>query len=193
LRRDQHPEAVAAAAAAAAARCRFSVLAVNISRLHPKLRTIARNIPRAAAAIGFRARVTSGYRDPKKQAQLYNEYINGRSPYPVAPPGSSMHERGLAIDVVADDPDSLVLLLTRAGLSWAGPSDPVHFVLGGAPTASYAQKSAYGAWREGPGSSIPSFLGYLPIIGSLARTAADPQEELKFRGNQLLDVILGFL
>lgn len=178
---------------AEAARCRFSVLAVNISRLHPKLRTIARNIPRAAAAIGFRARVTSGYRDPRKQAQLYYEYINGRSPYPVAPPGTSLHERGLAIDVVADDPDSLVTLLTRAGLSWAGPGDPVHFQLGGRPTASYAQKSAYEAWREGPGSSIPDILGYLPLIGSLARTAADPQKELGFRGSQLLDVILGFL
>lgn len=168
-------------------------MAVNITRLHPKLRTIARNIPRAAAAIGFRARVTSGYRDPRKQAQLYNEYINGRSPYPVAPPGSSLHERGLAIDVVADDPDSLVTLLTRAGLSWAGPGDPVHFYLSGSPTASYAQKGAFQSWREGPGASIPSILGYLPLIGGLSRTAADPEKEVNFRGSQLLDVILGFL
>lgn len=166
---------------------------VNIAGLHPSLRTIARNIPRAAAAIGFRARVTSGYRDPRKQAWLYNEYLAGRTPYVVAPPGSSLHERGLAIDVVSTDTDSLVTLLTNAGLRWAGPSDPVHFSAFGAPTRSYAQKGARQSWAEGPGSSIPSWATYLPIVGTFLSTAKDPVGEAKYQGSKLIDVILGFL
>lgn len=163
-------------------------------RLHPRLRTIARNIPRAAAAIGFNARVTSGYRSYAKQLALYNAYLRGENPYPASPPGQSSHERGLALDVVSDNEDSLVRLLTNAGLSWYGPSDPVHFSIKMAPGASQAQKkTAAQSWREGPGSAIPSFLGSLPVVGTAFRLAKDPVKEAKSQGSKLLDVILGFL
>jgi hypothetical protein len=33
----------------------------------------------------------------------------------------------MAIDCISTNTDSLVALLTQAGLFWAGPSDPVHF------------------------------------------------------------------
>ena len=99
----------------------------SVAGLHPRLATIARNLPRVARAYGFNARVTSGYRSPKKQAWLYDRYLRGLQPYPVAPPGHSEHEKGLAIDVVTTDLSKLVSLLTQVGLFWAGPSDPVHF------------------------------------------------------------------
>lgn len=165
----------------------------NLSRLHPTLRNIARNIPRAAAASGFRARVTSGYRDPRKQAWLYNEYLQGRTHYPVAPPGTSAHEKGLAIDVVSTDTDSLVGLLASVGLRWAGPSDPVHFTAIGLPRGSQGQKSATREWAEGPGSSIPRWATYLPIVGTALSTLRDPAGEAKYQGSKLIDVILGFL
>jgi len=97
--------------------------------LHPTLRAISRNLPSVARGLGFSARITSGYRSTKKQAQLYQRYLQGLQPYPVAPPGTSDHERGLALDVVSTDPDQLVSLLTSVGLFWAGPADPVHFSL----------------------------------------------------------------
>lgn len=95
--------------------------------LDPKLATIARNLPRVAKSLGFSAKVTSGYRSKKKQTELYINYQNGYSPYPAARPGTSDHEIGMAIDVVTNNQDELVSLLTQAGLYWAGPSDPIHF------------------------------------------------------------------
>lgn len=97
--------------------------------LNPTLRTIVRNLPSVAKSLGFSARVTSAYRSSKKQAQLYQRYLQGLQPYPVAPPGTSDHEKGLAIDVVSTNPPELVRLLTSVGLFWAGESDPVHFSL----------------------------------------------------------------
>ena len=97
--------------------------------LHPSLAAIRRNLPGVARSLGFSARVTSGYRSPKKQAALYSRWLRGLQPYPVAPPGTSDHERGLAIDVVSTNTPALVALLTSAGLFWAGEADPVHFSL----------------------------------------------------------------
>lgn len=108
--------------------------------LHPTLARIKRNLPGVARELGFSARVTSAYRSRSKQAWLYNRWLQGLQEYPVAPPGTSDHERGLALDVVSTNPDELVRLLTEVGLFWAGPSDPVHFSMVGPEIASYAQK-----------------------------------------------------
>src|SRR5688572_21404137 len=49
---------------------------------------------RAEQLLGRPVPITSGYRSPEAQAQLYANRAS--NPYPVAAPGSSMHERGLA-------------------------------------------------------------------------------------------------
>lgn len=108
--------------------------------LNPTLATIKRNLPGVARSLGFSARVTSAYRSRSKQAWLYNRWLQGLQEYPVAPPGTSDHERGLALDVVSTNPDELVRLLTEVGLFWAGPSDPVHFSMVAPQIASYEQK-----------------------------------------------------
>lgn len=108
--------------------------------LHPYLATIRRNLPRVARTMGFQARVTSAYRSPAKQAWLYKRWLAGLQPYPVAPPGTSDHERGLALDVVSTNPAQLVSLLRSAGLSWQGPGDPVHFYLSSLKSQAVAKK-----------------------------------------------------
>lgn len=108
--------------------------------LNPKLAAIKRNLPAVAKSQGFQARVTSGYRSKAAQTKLYNRYLQGLQPYPVAKPGTSDHEKGKAIDVVSTDTPKLVALLTSAGLSWAGPTDPVHFSMVGPPSAKKAKK-----------------------------------------------------
>jgi len=126
--------------------------------LHPYLATIRRNLPRVAQSMGFQARVTSAYRSTKKQAELYRRYQAGLQPYPVAPPGTSMHEKGLALDVVSTDTNKLVSLLTSAGLSWAGQADPVHFQLSGLKSQAKPKKQEstlgkildYTSWIPGP-------------------------------------------
>lgn len=50
------------------------------------------------AAPSVRYRITSGRRTRAEQASLYRQ--SARSPYPVAPPGKSRHESGLAVDIV---------------------------------------------------------------------------------------------
>lgn len=109
--------------------------------LHPTLAKIRRNLPAVARSLGFQARVTSGYRSSKKQAWLYDRWQRGLQAYPVARPGTSDHEKGLALDVVSTDTNKLVSLLTAAGLSWLGPADPVHFSLTGLKTQTSAKKA----------------------------------------------------
>ena len=77
---------------------------------------------------GRSVEVTSAVRDSAKQAQLYQDYIAGKSAFPAAPPGTSKHERGLAVDVsraVADELDRMGLL-KKYGLSRPVANDPVH-------------------------------------------------------------------
>ncbi len=85
--------------------------------------------PYAAALVGhFRGafRITSVRRSRSQQIALWRNRAN--NPYPVAPPGRSLHEHGLAWDMVGD-PE----LLEQAGRiwnSWGGhwsPADSIHF------------------------------------------------------------------
>jgi len=135
--------------------------------LNPGLARIARNLPRVAASQGFRARVTSGYRSRASQARLYARYQAGLQPYPVAPPGTSDHEKGIALDVVTTDVQKLVALLASVGLNWYGPGDPVHFTLAAVKSQAKAKKSitkkvlGVTSWVPGPVGVVSSVLDFL--------------------------------
>jgi hypothetical protein len=79
---------------------------------------------------GFQVRITSGWRSRATQTKLYNDYIRGASTYPVAKPGTSKHEKGLALDILSTNTTALVKLLTSVGLVWGGIKDPIHFQIG---------------------------------------------------------------
>lgn len=70
--------------------------------------------------------ITSVRRSRTEQLKLWNNRAN--NPYPVAPPGYSKHEYGLAWDMVGSEER-----LEQAGKiwnSWGGhwsPSDKIHF------------------------------------------------------------------
>lgn len=101
----------------------------NLTNIHPTLKAIVRNLPRVAARQGFQVRITSGYRSYASQAKLYKNYLAGNSIYPVAPPGTSDHEKGMALDILSTNTNLLVSDLAQAKLYWAGPMDPIHFSL----------------------------------------------------------------
>ena len=83
-------------------------------------------LARAEQLLGHPVPITSGYRSSETQAALYAN--RAANPYPVAAPGSSMHERGLAIDVPADFVARLLQIASRAGLCQPFPDDdPIHF------------------------------------------------------------------
>ena len=81
--------------------------------------------------------VTSAFRSPAKQAELYQKWLTGQSPIPAAPPCRSLHNYGLAFDLarLGVDPMSDPLLKwlgsvwVQVGGSHGGERDPVHFAV----------------------------------------------------------------
>ena len=74
--------------------------------------------------------VVSGFRSTARQAELYAGRAS--NPYPVAPPGSSKHEQGLAVDVPLALAPALAGISASTGLCQPYPrTDPVHFELCG--------------------------------------------------------------
>ena len=81
-------------------------------------------------ARGISTVVTSTFRTVREQTFLYNMFLRGQSSFPVAPPGRSRHQFGLAVDLVAVPPSGLpvvVEVMRSVGFQWAGASDTVHF------------------------------------------------------------------
>ena len=83
-------------------------------------------LARAEQLLGQPVPITSGYRSPERQRALW---LNRASnPYPVAAPGTSMHERGLAIDVPPSFVARLASVAAQVGLCHPYPkADPIHF------------------------------------------------------------------
>lgn len=102
----------------------------SLQNLQPWLRPYAKSLLSLAPQAGAtRVRVTSTRRSRAQQVQLYNSFVAGRTSYPVAPPGQSMHELGLAWDMVTEPYSALATLgawWIQAGGSWHA-SDPIHF------------------------------------------------------------------
>ena len=129
-----------------------------------------------AANYGFQVRITSGYRTYAQQAKLYRDYINGVSHYPANKPGSSSHEKGLALDILSTNNSLLVTLLTNIGLVWAGPNDPIHFqigpkmAVGGSRTQKVvkpkAKESTLGKILDWT-SWIPGPIGWASMVGDI--------------------------
>lgn len=93
--------------------------------LAPALRAA---LDRAARLLGRPVPITSGFRSAAEQAALFAR--RALLPYPVAPPGRSMHERGLAVDVPTAFLPTLLPVAQSAGLCRPYPrTDPVHFEL----------------------------------------------------------------
>lgn len=85
-------------------------------------------IAKATALLGQPVPVVSGWRSPAQQVALW--MARGSNPFPVAPPGTSAHEQGLAIDVPLSFVPTLLSVAGPAGLCQPLPeSDPIHFVL----------------------------------------------------------------
>ena len=101
--------------------------------LHPAVKRGLEELQKVARANGIAVTVTSTVRSRATQARLYRAYVEGRSRYPAAPPGTSKHERGLAFDI-AVRPEGALQPLGELWESWGGRwggrfADPIHFEL----------------------------------------------------------------
>ena len=107
----------------------------SLRELHPQLVPWARWIYALGKSYDPLLVVTSARRSSAKQARLYEKYRRGESAIPAAPPGTSLHEFGLAFDLarIGKDPlnDPLLNWLGQvweyAGGRHGGARDPVHF------------------------------------------------------------------
>jgi hypothetical protein len=83
-------------------------------------------LARAEDLLGRPVPIVSGFRSRAQQERLWAG--RATNPYPVAPPGTSAHERGMAIDVPASFAPVLAAVAAESGLCRPLPqSDPVHF------------------------------------------------------------------
>jgi LAS superfamily LD-carboxypeptidase LdcB len=108
----------------------------SLSGLHPLLVPWAQQLVRFGQELGLNPIVTSVRRSYASQRRLYDlrqrtlagTLRPGEKPqrYPVAKPGTSDHEFGLAWDMVSDDNARLGAIWRSWGGQWS-PSDSVHF------------------------------------------------------------------
>lgn len=111
----------------------------SLAGLRPEFREAVDYLLRVAQYNGLRVQITSTLRTRAQQTTLYERYlrcrgIGGRGAcLPAAPPGTSDHELGLAIDLVVDGDyrgarqRALGEFWETMGGRWAGEVDPVHF------------------------------------------------------------------
>lgn len=103
----------------------------NINNLNPEARKKLLGAFADLDRQGIPYRVNSAYRSPEEQKKLYANRKN--NPYPVAKPGTSRHEKGLAADlgIAPEHREAANAVLAKHGWSWAGPKDEVHYDFGG--------------------------------------------------------------
>ena len=158
-------------------------MAVDVADLDSRVRQALADVQAEAAQRGIHTTVLSAFRTPEDQRQLYANYIAGQArqplPYPergavplAAQPGHSLHEKGLAFDLEADNPGDQSALwdMGRAhGLDALGSSDPTHFQL--AKTMSDAVSTA-DSGDEGMRSLGRKYAAYLIDRGYTPEAAA---------------------
>ena len=85
------------------------------------------------AVTGKQIKINSAARDPADQERIYAESVAAGRPgvtasgMPIGKPGTSRHERGLAVDIQNYTDPQAVAAFNRQGLFQRVPSDPVHF------------------------------------------------------------------
>jgi peptidoglycan LD-endopeptidase CwlK len=103
----------------------------KLASSNPQLRPYFTALFQIATKMNPNAYVSSVKRGSAKQRELYRNYVAGRSRYPAAPPGTSKHELGRALDIGGMTPAQLSYLgaVWRSwGGTWGGDfRDPIHF------------------------------------------------------------------
>lgn len=109
-------------------------MAANLDLLDDSIRDAAKELVRQCGSAGLMPRVTSTLRSHSEQKRLYSRFLANSSGYPVAPPGTSAHEYGLAFDLVVSPMDAL-RDVADVWIDWGGgwnAADAIHFELAGA-------------------------------------------------------------
>ena len=97
---------------------------IDMRHLEPVFRARIDKLRADAAAAGIMTHITSGYRDNQNQAGAYARL---GAQHLAAPPGSSMHQFGRAVDLEADNPAQQAALAALADQPERGITAGMHF------------------------------------------------------------------
>src|SRR5436305_12975582 len=103
---------------------------VDLFDLQPEVRNALLTAQAELDKAGIDSTVTSAARTHDVQAQLYNAYLaRGKKGLPAAPPGSSKHETGHAVDfrIPAGQRDAANQILAKHRFPRSGQRDPRHY------------------------------------------------------------------
>jgi hypothetical protein len=128
------------------------------------------------ATTGNKIQLNSAKRDPEKQKELYDDWVaKGKKGMPVAPPGTSLHEKGLAVDIQNYNDPAAVAAMNRQGLQQKVAGDPVHFSFDGGgvlqgPESGYKPNMT----MHGTEAIIPMKNGAVPVSLNLKDVLNSP-------------------
>jgi hypothetical protein len=150
----------------------------KLNEIDSTLADLVRQLADAVSQYGGTIQVISGYRSYEKQAALYANRASNRNP--VARPGTSKHEQGLAVDLRISGvaTDTVGMLGESLGLKWGGrfsKPDPGHFELTDAATpesaddstSMSADDSAPGWYDDSAVTDEPSVSGGVWLVAGL--------------------------
>jgi hypothetical protein len=141
----------------------------------------------AAEVYGKPLTISSGLRSSAKQKELYEDYKAGRSRFPAAPPGSSKHESGMAVDIAEYKDPAAVAALRSQGLMQTVSGDPVHFEVSGPKTeAASGSSSASGSAVQ---SSAPTSTALSSTDDSMVRVMASIRDSINSKMQEMIDKV----
>jgi hypothetical protein len=134
---------------------------------------------------GNKLQINSAKRDPEDQVRLYQETVDAGRPgigptgMPVGRPGTSSHEKGLAVDIQNYSDPAAIRALNNQGLRQVVPKDPVHFQLS-AETGMIADgpDEGYQATLHGKEAVIPMQNNSGDFIKLFENMASDSKQML---------------
>ena len=141
----------------------------------------------ASEVYGKPLTITSGFRTSDKQKELYEAYKSGRSKFPAAPPGSSKHERGMAVDIGEYQDPAAVRALASQGLMQTVSGDPVHFEVPGPKTAAASGSSS--ASGTSVQSSSSTTTGMSSSDDTLIRVMIDMRNSINSKMQEMVDKV----
>ena len=100
---------------------------IALSGIDPRLRSLAETTVLYGQKLGVQVEVTSVRRNDAEQRKLYARYQAGKSAYPVAAPGTSAHQYGVAWDSVCPPAQQELWNAIRRAMGWTVPTnDQIH-------------------------------------------------------------------
>jgi len=162
----------------------------NAGGLNPDLQ---RRLMAAAEVYGKPLTINSGFRSPADQQRLWDESVKagrtgiGPNGMPVGKPGSSLHEKGMAVDIAEYKDPAAVAALRSQGLMQTVRGDPVHFEVPGSQTAAASGSSS--ASGTSVQSSPPTTTAMSSSDDTLIRVMVDMRNSLNSKMQEMVDKV----